>query len=133
MVSGPRTSFDVSPVIHGGTEAEISIKENSSKLFHFGLFSREDVLRDDAVQANMFDAREFDGGKKIQIWRSEDGQIGASMTLPGRPDPQPLTSTGTKDYRDQDRIVRKDWLGWGIKIVSNTARVVGQICNAVSA
>ena len=46
-------------------------------MFQFGVFSMENALREDEVQANMFDARECIGGKKIQ-WQSEEGQIGAA-------------------------------------------------------
>ena len=129
MVSGPSASFDVSPVINGGTEAKITIKQNSR--FFFGIFAREDCLQEGEVQANMFDAQECSRVKKIQIWRSEEGQIGAATVLTDRPEPQNMVSTGSEHYRDGDRVTRKDWLGWGVKLGSNTVSLVGRISGAV--
>ena len=81
MVSGRRTDFDVSPIIKGGTEVSVVIKRNRHGRFEFGPYSREDVTREEEVQANMFDAQEMLNGKKIKILRTSDGQIKASMVL----------------------------------------------------
>ena len=128
-MSGRSCSFDVSSAINPGTEALINIKQNSSGKFEFGPFSKEDIIRDKEVPVSMFDAREMMNGIKIQIWKAEQGQIGASMVLSDAKDPQRLSSTGTKHYRDQDRVSLKDCLTW---IRPNAVKPVGPISKAVS-
>ena len=116
-MSGKRTDFDVSPVIKEGTETMVTIKQNSSGKFEFGIFSKDSLLKADAseVQAPMFDARQMLNGKKLEIWQTETGQVGAAIILTDRPDPQTLNNTRNKHYKDADLINKKFWLKWGIK------------------
>ena len=34
------------------------------------------------------------------------------MVLTGRADPQTMRSIGTEQFREADRVTRKNWLGW---------------------
>ena len=132
MVSGKKTDFDVSPVIKEGTETTINIKQNSSGKFEFGIFSKDSLLKDDKsqVQAHMFDARQILNGKKLEIWQTETGQVGAAIILTDRPEPQTLNNTRNKHYRDADLINRKTWLDW---ILPNTIKAaVGPAVGAVT-
>ena len=130
MVSGKKESFVVSPVIQPGSTAMITIQKNSEGKFKFGLFCMTDLGQDkDNVHVNLFDARQAVNVKKIYIWREE--KFEASMMLTDEVDPQPLREAGTEHYRDDERITRKDWLGWSVKLVSNTYRLVGQIFGAM--
>ena len=107
MVSGPRANFDVSPVINGGTKEQITIRKG--KKFEFGLIM-EDVHKENEFRVKMFDARECNGIKKIQIWQSEEDKIEAVMVLTGRADPLPMSTTKDKHYRKGDRITIKNFL-----------------------
>merc|ERR1711941_136349 len=108
--------------INPGTSDRITIKQNSEGRFKFGPFSLSDLGQGkDQVQVNMFDAQQAVNVKKINIWRSDPamGKFEASMVLTNenKADPQPLESFGNQQFRDGERICKKDWLGW---IVPNT-------------
>ena len=94
----------------------ITIKQNSDKKFLFGPFSETDLKQDkNQVHINLFDAQQALNVKKISIWKSEPaGKFEASMLLTNEAVPQPLMSLGTKHFREEDRINKKVWLGWGI-------------------
>ena len=109
MISGKKTSYDVSPVINGGAKAEVTIRKNSSNKFEFGLI-KEDVLQESEIRVKMFDAGECSGIKKIQIWQSEEDKIEAVMVLTGRAEPLPMSPTKDKHYRKGDRITMKNFL-----------------------
>ena len=111
MVSGKKESYDVSPTVNGGTEADINIWENENDKFIFGL---TETYQESGVRVNLFNARARDGIKKIQIWQSEKGQVGAAMVLTTSPDPVPMRSIGDRQYREGDRINKKDLYGWGV-------------------
>ena len=113
IVSGKRESFDVSPVINPGKFRQaVTIRQNADKKFIFGPFSAEDFNKDKAqVQVHLFDAQQALNVKKINIWRS-GGKFEATMILTDESDPEPMESKGTKQYREKDRINKKDWLGW---------------------
>ena len=126
MVSGKKESFVVSPVIQPGSKAKITIKQNSERKFQFGLFSRTDLGQDNNnVQVNLYDARQAVNGKKINIWRCEEGKgnFGASIVLTDEAAPQSLESSGSEHYRDAERITKKDWLGW---IVPNAIKAASK-------
>ena len=129
VVSGKKTDFDVSPIIAPGTEAMVSIKQNSRGLFEFGPFSTEAILDKSEVNANMFNAQQALNGKKIKIWQTYLGQVESSMILTSNPGEMMLVSTRTKHYRDKDRITMKDWIGW---TVPNTISAVGSIASLLS-
>ena len=146
MVSGKKENFAISPVIQPGSTATITIKQNSEGKFKFGFFSRRDLGQDNSnVNVNLFDARQAVNGKKINIWRSEKkkgwlakilpssmqsdpekGKFEASMILTDEADPQPLRDAGTEQYRDAERICRKDWLGWIVPNAINAGTKVFQ-------
>ena len=112
IVSGKRESFDVSPVINPGRCIKVTIRQNADKKFIFGPFTEKDFNQDKSqVQVHLFDAQEALNVKKINIWRSA-GKFEASMLLTDNSDLQPMESKGTKQYREKDRINKKDWLGW---------------------
>ena len=129
VISGKKTNFDVSPVISPGTEAMVSIKQNSRGLFEFGPFSPKAILDGNEVQANMFDAQQALNGKKIKIWQTHHGQFESCMILAGGPGEVMLVSTRTKHYRDRERITVKDWLGW---TVPNAISAVGSLASLLS-
>ena len=134
IVSGKKESFVVSPAINPGTSDRITIKQNSERRFKFGPFSLSDLGQSkDQVQVNMFDAQQAVNVKKINIWRSDPGKFEASMLLTDEADPQPLESSGTQQFRDRERICRKDWLGWIVpKAVSGGAKVFSSILTAAT-
>merc|ERR1712110_880862 len=109
IVSGKRESFDVSPVINPGKFRQaVTIRQNADKKFIFGPFSETDFNKDKSqVQVHLFDAQQALNVKKINIWRSA-GKFKASMLLTDEYDPQPMESMGTKQYRERDRINKKD-------------------------
>ena len=113
-MSGKKDNFDVSPAINPGNFENITIKQNKERKFMFGLFSLTDLNQtQDHVQVNLFDAQQALNAMKISIWRSDpSGKIEASMFLTDEADPQPLESSGTKHFREKERISKKDWLGW---------------------
>ena len=104
----------MSPVINPGTGINVTIKQNKEGRFKFGPFSLTDLMHGkDNVQVNLFDAQQALNAMKISIWRSDpSGKIEASMFLTDEADPQPLESSGTKHFREKERISKKDWLGW---------------------
>ena len=111
-MSGRRENFDVSPVINPGSSVNLTIKQNSDKKFLFGPFSAKDLNQGkDQVHVNLFDAQKAVNVTKINIWRTA-GKFEASMLLTDESDPQPLESSGTKHFREKERISKKDWLGW---------------------
>ena len=134
VVSGKTHNFVVSPAINPGTSDRITIKQNSEGRFKFGPFSLTDLGQGkDRVQVNMMDAQQAANVKKINIWRSEPGKFEASMVLTDEVDPQPLESSGTGQFRDGERISRKDWLGWIVpKAVSGGAKVFSSILTAAT-
>ena len=147
-MSGKKENFVVSPVIQPGSNAKITIKQNSQKKFEFGLFSRTDLGQDDNnVHVNLFDARQALNGKKIYIWRNgkekdlfgklsstfsqsepEKGKFEAYLVLTDEADPLPLRDTGTEHYRDAERISKKDWLGW---IVPNAVTAISTVFTSI--
>ena len=129
VISGKKTNFDVSPVISPGTEAMVSIKQNSRGLFEFGPFSPKAILGGKEVEANMFDAQQAINGKKIKIWQTYHGQVESSLVLTSEPGQVMLSSTRTKHYRDRERITVKDWLGW---TVPSAITAVGTIASLLS-
>ena len=111
-MSGRRDNFDVSPVINPGSSVNITIKQNSDKKFMFGPFSARDLNQEkDQVHVNLFDAQKAVNVTKINIWRSSS-KCEASMLLTDEAAPQPMESSGTKHFREKERISKKDWLGW---------------------
>ena len=136
MVSGKKESFVVSPVIQPGSKAKITIKQNSEGKFQFGLFSRTDLGQDNNnVQVNLYDARQAVNGKKINIWRCDEGKgnFGASIVLTDEAAPQSLESSGSEHYRDAERITKKDWLGWIVpNAISASATMFQSILTAVT-
>ena len=134
VVSGKTHNFVVSPAINPGTSDRITIKQNSEGRFKFGPFSLTDLGQGkDRVQVNMMDAQQAANVKKINIWRSDPGKFEASMVLTDEADPQPLESSGTQQFRDRERICRKDWLGWIVpKAVSGGAKVFSSILTAAT-
>ena len=135
-MSGKKENFVVSPVIQPGSTAMITIKQNSKGKFKFGLFSRTDLGQDDNnIHVNLFDARQAVNGKKIYIGRSEkeNGKFEASLVLTDEADPQPLRDAGTEQYRDAERITKKDWLGWIVpNAVTASSTVFTSILTAVT-
>merc|ERR1712183_829014 len=132
VVSGKKENFVVSPVIKPGftSTAKITIKQNSQGKFKFGLFSRTDLGQDNSnVQVNLFDARQAVNGKKIYIGRSEMGKFEASLLLTDEADLQPLRDAGTEQYRDAERICKKDWLGW---IIPNAVTMFTSVLSALT-
>ena len=133
VVSGKKDNFDVSPAINPGVCDKITFKQNKEGKFMFGPFSRTDISQEgDHVQVNLFDAQQALNGKKIQIFRSDPaGKFEASLVLTDEANPQPLESSGTQQFREAERISKKDWLGW---ILPNTikggARVFSSILTA---
>ena len=133
IVSGKKESFVVSPTINPGTSERITIKQNG-KMFLFGPFSLSDLGQGkDQVQVNMFDAQQAVNVKKINIWRSDPGKFEASMVLTDEADPQPLKSSGNQQFRDGERISRKDWLGWIVpNAISGGATMFSSILTAAT-
>ena len=126
----------MSPVIQPGFKAKITIKQNSEGKFQFGLFSRTDLGQDNNnVQVNLYDARQAVNGKKINIWRCDEGKgnFGASIVLTDEAAPQSLESSGSEHYRDAERITKKDWLGWIVpNTISASATMFQSILTAVT-
>ena len=111
-MSGKKDNFDVSPVINPGSSDNITIKQNSDKKFMFGPFSARDLNQEkDQVNVNLFDAQKAVNVTKIKIWRTA-GKFEASMFLTDEADPQPMESSGSKHFREKERISKKDWFGW---------------------
>ena len=133
-MSGKKESFVVSPTINPGTSITITIKQNSERRFKFGPFSLSDLGQSkDQVQVNMFDAQQAVNVKKINIWRSDPGKFEASMVLTDEADPQPLESSGNQQFRDGERICRKDWLGWIVpNAVTASSTVFRSLLTAVT-
>ena len=102
----------MSPVINPGSSVNITIKQNSDKKFMFGPFSARDLNQEkDQVNVNLFDAQKAVNVTKIKIWRTA-GKFEASMFLTDEADPQPMESSGSKHFREKERISKKDWFGW---------------------
>ena len=111
-MSGKKDNFDVSPVINPGSSVNITIKQNSDKKFMFGPFSAKDLNQEkDQVHVDLFDAQKAVNVTKIHIWRTA-GKFEASILLTDEAYTQPLESSGTKHFREKERISKKDWLGW---------------------
>jgi len=118
VVTGKKHNFDVSPIINGGTGANINIKQSRKGKFEFGVYSEDSKEHGTEVRANMFNAREVGGGKKIHVWREINGEFKASIVLCHNKE-QLLKSTRTEHYRDKDRITLKDMLGWVLGAVGS--------------
>ena len=117
VVSGKKDNFDVSPAINPGNFENITIKQNKERKFMFGLFSLTDLNQtEDHVQVNLFDAQQAMNGKRIKIWSADSsGKYEASLVLADGTTIVSLESTGTQQFREAERITKKDWLGWIIK------------------
>ena len=83
----------------------------------FGLFSQTDLNQtQDHVQVHLFDAQQAVNGKRIKIWRADPAEkFKASLVLADEATVVSLESSGTQQFREAERITKKDWLGWTIK------------------
>ena len=130
IVSGRKDNFDVSPAIQPGTCQSITIRQNKEGRFMFGPFSLDDLSHGkNHVHVNLFDAQQASNAVKIIIWRSDSvSKFEASMVLTDETQPQPLESSGTQHFREAERIIMKDWLGW---IVPNTIKAGPKIFSSI--
>ena len=114
IVSGRKDNFDVSPEIQPGTSENITIRQNKEGRFKFGIFCLRDLSHGkNQVHVTLFDAQQAVNVVKIIIMRSDSAsKFEASMLLTDETQPQPLESSGTKHFRESERISKKNWLGW---------------------
>ena len=133
VVSGTKDNFDVSPEINPGNFENITIKQNKEGKFMFGLFSLTDLNQSkDNVQVSLFDAQQALNGKRIKIWRADPaGKFEASLVLADEATVVSLERSGTQQFREAERVTRKDWLKWIIKgAARGSAKVFSSILEA---
>ena len=129
LLSGKKTDFDVTPEFSAGDEKNIEIKKNR-RGFEFGLCVAKGAGQNEKdYRATMFDAQELADGKLIKVWRESD-QCKASVVLTDNTE-QPLSNTRTKHYRESDRVSRKDWLNWAVRVAAPTGKLTSAVVKTV--
>ena len=70
-------------------------------------------------------------GKRIKIWRADPAEkFEASLVLADEATVVSLEISGTQQFREAERITKKDWLGWTVKGARGSATVFSSILTA---
>ena len=113
FVTGRNSHFEAF-LIKSGVEKILEVKPNSKKEYEFGLAAKtchtEVKVGIREFQADMFNALQVAGGKKIVIEIQDNQRKVCLITADGRE--HELEMKRMKTFKDEDRITSKNWLNW---------------------
>ena len=110
-----RMHFFEATLLTKGMEKKIEIKPNSRKKNEFGLAlltkrTEEADVGTREFTADLFDALQVMGGKKIQIDIQENKRVVTLIAVDGKK--HQLNMTRAKTFKDSELITLKNWLCW---------------------